>query len=261
MTGAGNSMPMSDHVPGEDLHTPQSRAARHLVAQHADTLAGHHPPGEQRCVDAGRTQQLPVQLPRAGIHQLRGGEDRIFAHLFARKQVRQRVGHEEHMLGGRQRGAVLAVECVELVERIEIHHLNARLRIDAFARHRTEKLFRHSVGIGIAVGARKPQQIAVGIHAGEIDAPRIDADRVDPFAAAARDAQSPQNLLVEGVNVPIEAAVDLPHTVRETVQLLHSEPVVPRTGQNHPTAGSAQVDTDYIFLHNVKKRFEVRVFI
>jgi len=84
---------------------------------------------------------------------------------------------------------------------------------------------------------------------------------IESFAAAARDAQSPQNLLVEGVNVPIEAAVDLPHTVRKTVQLLHSEPVVPRTGQNHPTAGSAQVDTDYIFLHNVKKRFEVRVFI
>ena len=37
--------------------------------------------------------------------------------------------------------------------------------------------------------------------------------------------------------------------------------VLYQCGYTTPTAGSAQVDTDYIFLHNVKKRFEVRVFI
>lgn len=66
------------------------------------------------------------------------------------------------------------------------------------------------------------------------------------------DGQAPQNLLVQRMDIPIEAAADLPDMVREAVQLLHAEPAVAHAGQNDPPAGGTQIDGDDVFLHDGK---------
>ena len=68
--------------------------------------------------------------------------------------------------------------CEHLENAVEVHGLDARQRIESFARHLLEEPFGDAVGVRVAVGAGQTQQGAVVADAAEVDTPGVDADGV-----------------------------------------------------------------------------------
>ena len=237
---------------GHHGHRPQPGLPGHGVAEHPDPLAGHHHPREKRGIDTRLAQQCTVDLPRAGIHELRRREDRILAYLLAGEQVRQRVGHEKHRRGIFQRRHPLPARGTELEERIEIHDLDTRAAVHFLPGYFPEELLGNPVGIGIAVSPRKPGQRTVGRHAGHVDAPRVDTDRIDRNPSLPGQRQAVQDFLIEGVDVPIIFAADRKQAVREAVQNFEGDAVAAERGENDTAARGTEIDTDEITVHHGK---------
>ena len=121
-------------------------------------MARHHDRGEEFGRKAHLLQQARFDAFRAGIQQLRRGGDGVFGDHLSGEQVRQGVGHEEQPVGGGQLRRMVALHGVELVERVEIHDLDARVAVDLlFGKHLGEILLGSTVGVRIAVGVGESQ--------------------------------------------------------------------------------------------------------
>lgn len=115
-----------------------------------------------------------------------------------------------------------------------------------------EELLGNPVGIGIAVSPRKPGQRTVGRHAGHVDAPRVDTDRIDRNPSLPGQRQAVQDFLIEGVDVPIIFAADRKQAVREAVQNFEGDAVAAERGENDTAARGTEIDTDEITVHHGK---------
>jgi hypothetical protein len=211
-------------------------------------VARHHDRGEEFGRKAHFLQQTRFDALRAGIQQLRGRGDGVFGDHLPGEQIRQGVGHEEQPLGGGQLRRTVALHGVELVERIELHDLDARRAVDLLpGQHLGEILLGGAVGVRVAVGVGESQQRAVLADEGEIDAPGVDADRgdFDPFAGGG--AQSLAKVFVERKDIPVIMSAQRQDGIRETGQFLEDELSVPERAENGAAAGGPQVEGDEVF--------------
>jgi hypothetical protein len=75
---------------------------------------------------------------------------------------------------------------VVLVQAVELHELDAGRLEDFVARHFREDLLHDAVGAGVAVHVRLAEEFAVAADEAEVNAPRVDADAVQPHFAPRR---------------------------------------------------------------------------
>ena len=161
---------------------------------------------------------------------------------------REKAAIEEQPTGGCQLRRMFALQGVELVERVEVHDLDARCGIDLLAgEHFGEVGFGDSVGVGVAVGVGEPQEAAVLSDEGEVYTPGVDADRrdSDPFAGSGAEAFA--QVFVEREDVPVVVAAEAEHGVREAGQLLEGELPVAERAEDRPAAGGPEVEGDEVF--------------
>jgi hypothetical protein len=73
----------------------------------------------------------------------------------------------------------------QLIERVDLHKLDAGALEDLLTRHTPECLVKHPVGAPVAVVVRVGDQGAVAVEQGEVHAPGIQADAIQTRAIVA----------------------------------------------------------------------------
>ena len=131
---------------------------------------------------------------------------------------------------------------MELIERVEIHELDARELIDALAAlHPLQVVVKGRKRVGVAIGQRIAQQPSVATDTHEVNAPRVDADALDSHAALGHLAQPADNLVVEREQVPIDVAARFNQVIGKTRQFLYLNSSVADAPQYCTTAGGTKV--------------------
>ena len=98
----------------------------------------------------------------------------------------------------------------ELVQRVELHELQAGVAEDLLAADDAEGLVHHAVGAAVAVVVGIAQQFVAPAQQAEVDAPGIDADAGDVVARLAGGGpQTLANVRPLSQQVPIQATGDL----------------------------------------------------
>ena len=176
------------------------------------------------------------------IETLRGRGIRPFVRPLVRKEPVKQIGDHQQPVGGGEHGRVGVAHGQELVERIELHELQARGREDLRAGHRRLGLREHSAGARIAIADGLAEQLVVGTEKGEIDAPGIDADARHVRAVpTSREPQPLHHFLPQPRQIPDEPAAERHRPVLEPMNLLEFEqPPVERAG-HHPASRSSQI--------------------
>ena len=96
------------------------------------------------------------------------------------------------------------------------------------------------------------KQSALGVKKTEVDAPRVDTDRIDRNPSLPGQRQAVQDFLIEGVDVPIIFAADRKQAVREAVQNFEGDALAAERGENDTAARGTEIDTDEITVHHGK---------
>ena len=153
------------------------------------------------------------------------------------------VGNHQEPVGRPEHGRLALLEGEQLIKRIDFHELQARGREDLGARHGLLGGREHAAGAGIAVADGIGKQRAVAPQKREVDAPRIDAHRLDRRAVTVGgQPQPPHHLVPEPDEIPDQLAGEQHRPVLEAMNLLQfEEPAVERS-RHHPSAGGPQVD-------------------
>ena len=157
-----------------------------------------------------------VELARAGLGHL--------VALHAGQQPVEQVGHHQQRLGHVQQRRAAELHRQQLVERVELHELQAGVAEDLLAADDAEGLFHHAVGAAVAVMIGIAQQLVAAAQQAEIDAPGVDADAGDavaPFAARGPQALADVGPLAQ--QVPVQAAGDLDRAVLEAIDLFQPQ--------------------------------------
>ena len=177
-SGYGRSGIVTGHGHHRNLIEPRLCGQR--IGQRTDHGTRRHHFAEQRTLDAHLFEQLRLHLLGSRIEYLGGRSDRVFGRHLAGKHITQRIGHEQRTDGGFQRRRMVALHRIELVQAVEIHHLNTGEVIDLLTRHDLcEILLGSARGMQIPVCQGHPQNLAVFADQREVDAPRVDTDRRD----------------------------------------------------------------------------------
>ncbi len=99
----------------------------------------------------------------------------------------------------------------------------------------------------VAVAQWTSEQGTVAAKEGEVAAPGVDADALDADAALGGHLQSLDNLVVEGIEVPVEVSSHGNERVVEPGELLHAHmPVIERPDNRAPRRG-AEVYGEIVF--------------
>ena len=208
----------------------------------ADLLAGLNHTAEVVGAKAEKRENVVVPEFGTGIDHLRRRGDGVFGNALAGEKVGECIGNEQNLVGGLECRAAVAAQGVELEDRIEVHNLDARLLVESLAGHTLEKYIGCSDGVGIAVAVGQAKQRSILAEKGEIDAPSVNADRLDLNAALGNKAQALNDGGVDSGQIPMEVALHLDDGVGTAMDLLHRDLTVVDRGQNHAAAGGAQVD-------------------
>jgi len=228
--------------------------------QHRDAFilaqagAGRHDLREdvRRHADGG--QRCAVPVPRDRVVALHGRHVGELADARAGHPVAQQIGEGEQRLGAVERRAVGRGQAGELVQRVDVHDLDAGALEHGPARHALEDPFRHAIRAAVAVVHRVGQQVPVTVEQREVDAPRIDAER---GRAVRRRADALGDLVPQAQHVPIDRPVDRHRGVGETMRLLQREPLAIKTDLHHAPGRSAQVHRNNMFSRHKRPSFAV----
>ena len=112
----------------------------------------------------------------------------------------------------------------QLVQRIDLHELNAGVAENEFLAGDRADFFNRAVVAGVTIDTGVFQQRTVFADEGEIHAPGVDADAVDlqiPFTAG--DAEGVLDVVEEAQGVPVEALIETHGDVGEAVDFFERE--------------------------------------
>ena len=211
---------------GNHGHGSQSGHALHLFRQAAHPFAGKDKTPEVFLCQSQFLQQSPLHAAGSGIHQLGGGGDGIFRHHLAGQHVAQGIGHEEQFVGSFQRTVVVAAQGVELVQGVEVHHLDARPPVDPAARDACKESLWSTLRMWVAVGVGLAEKSAVFAHADKVHSPRVYTDGGDfNILFPGCQFQSFDDVSIQFVNVPMEVSSGFYQAVGEAVYLFHFQTV------------------------------------
>lgn len=125
---------------------------------------------------AERLQKFRRPVPRARIGHLRGGRNGVFRPLFPREKIGQKIRHKQQRPRLLQGYVAVAAQGQQLVERIERHERQPRMREYLLPGHHGIRRLRHPLGAPVAVMHRVSQQHAVSVQQSEVYAPGIQSD-------------------------------------------------------------------------------------
>ena len=217
--------------------------------ERTDFRAGKHYFFKMFAREAYRFQNPRREVFRVRVEHLRGRCNGVFAGGLAREHIGERIGHEEDFRSAFQCRVALASHGVELEERIEVHQFDARDVVERFgAENALEIVVFGLERVRVAIGQRIAQQCAVGADAGEVHAPRVDADALDVEAAPGRKLQAVEDFAVERENVPIDVSSRLNEMVVEARQLLHVHHSVGKRPDDGSPARGTEVDGEEVLL-------------
>ena len=115
------------------------------------------------------------------------------------------------------------------------------------ARHHAEDLLHHAVGARVAIVPRIIGQRAVRAQQGEIHAPGIDADAIEPqLAFPPGDGQAALDLVPQPQRVPIKRVEHAHRRVGEAVQFFDFQPAAIEGAQHGASAFRAQVESQIV---------------
>ena len=226
---------MSGHR--DDRNRIQSRLFRKRIAQRSDHGAWLYDREQYIRADAKPSQQRLIELARGLVHHTGSRGIRVFTHFPACQQIRQQVGHEEDAVGSLQRGILFPGLGVQLEDCVEIHDLDAGRAIEFFPRDDLEDLCGDAGRIRIAVSARQAQQRTVRCHAAEVNPPGVDADGIQPDTLSAQLPEASHQMLIKGIDVPVETSPDFKRLVGEAVDFLQGKGSIFKNSQ-YAAAGS-----------------------
>src|ERR1051326_4696049 len=132
---------------------------------------------------------------------------------------------------------------MELIQRIELHELDARFAKDLLARDGGKGPLQHAVVARVAIVARIVDQRPIVSEKCEIDAPGVDADSVEcNLAIVSADGERMPDLMKKPERVPIQPGRETHRRVRKTMQLFECEPSVIEGAQDGTAAFGSEVD-------------------
>ena len=135
-----------------------------------------------------------------------------------------RADDEQHPLRRGEHARVLDLERKQLIERVEIHELQAGGREDVRPRNDLFGSGEHAIRAGIAIADGIGEQGVIRTDEGEVDAPCVDADGRNRTAVPVRSqAKACNHLLPEPHEIPDELAVHRNRPVLEPMNLLQFE--------------------------------------
>ena len=166
-------------------------------------------------------EQLGGPAHAARIEKLAGAGDGGFRFGHPREPVIEQVRYVEQLAPGVQRGRAGQLHGVQLVQRIDLHELNAGILEHLLARNALEDLFHHAVVPGIAIVPGLLHELAIGAEKAEIHAPGIHADTVQrQIPLAHGHVQTVADLLPETLRVPAQRITVSYRGIGEAVQFV-----------------------------------------
>ena len=188
-------------------------------------------------------EQFGSPRHRLGIEELRGAGDRHFRTRNAGEPVVEQIRNTEQARRHAQRGRPREAHGIQLIQRVDLHELNAGVAEDLVARHGFEELLHHPVVARVAVVAGIIEQQPVTAEQCAIDAPGIDADAVErEFALAGGDGDAVLNLVPQAQDVPVECALHADRRIGKPVEFLHGKPAAGKAAQQRAPTLGAEID-------------------
>ena len=274
ITGAGSSVPSSDHVP--ELRNARAAAGedgRHgrpgVVARRSDhgcagkrgadvplNLADDRARLDEARQQPGRNPQIRQQAggprPRLRIHELRRRRHGVFGGELPRHPVVQEVGDRAEPGGGVDELRRGAARGVELIQRVEGQELDAGDRVDLLPRHDLPDGFHDPVGTGIAIVVRVFEQVAVLAEERVVASPGVDADALERGAGGV--VETAPDLEPQPEDVPLERSAVPDRLVGEPAHLVQGEGARVQPSEHRPSALRAEIDCEKVSSHVAQGR-------
>ncbi len=189
-------------------------------------------------------QQIGRPAAADGIVELAGAGVAHLVALHAGQEPMEQVGHHQEGLGDAQQRRAGQLHGQQLVERVELHELQAGVAENLFAADQGERLFHHAVGAAVAIVIGVAQQFIAGGQQTEIDAPGVDA-HAGYGRRPSRGGRRPQALADVGPQsqqVPVQMSGRLDGAVLEAVDFLQPQLPAVEPSQDVTAAGCPHVN-------------------
>jgi len=210
---------------------------------------------ENTCRYAHPVNQRSGPIPSERIQALAGTGDGALAHLAAGEPVVEQIGNEEQGLCHLQEGIISHHHRKELVERVDLHELDACGCEDLLTRNSTECLLEHSVRAAVPVMVGIAQQHPRAVQQREVNAPCIQARTHQAVACCTCTGrhcpgQPLLDLAVQPCGVPIQACAvrraQGHRPVRKAVHLLQSQTLSIEASNNRASPRCAEVQCQVV---------------
>ena len=132
---------------------------------------------------------------------------------------------------------------IHLEDAVVVRGLDARQRIELFARHLLEELLGNAFSVRVAIGTGQAQQGTVVPNAAEVETPSVDSDGIQGNMTFSKLLQAFEEVLVDAIDIPIVLTADFEGLVGEAVDLFHAESAVGEGAQDGASAGGAAVES------------------
>ena len=234
---------------GYDGYGAQPCQLLHLVRQVSDDGTRFHHPAEHRARQSYRCQQTVVEFLGPRVKELCRRGDGIFADLLACQHPAQGIGYEEYLACMLQGRVLLTLHGIELEDAVEVQELDASHLVHLFLGEYVLQIVVHGLeGDGVAIGPGVSQYGAVVTYADEVHAPGVNADGGDFHSTLGHVLQSPYDLEVEGMDVPVVMTALHDEVVGEASHFLQFYATIIYVSDNSSSACSPEVYCKEIFL-------------
>ena len=160
-------------------HLRNTVTLRDFLFEHAVAFAAFYDVGEQTALEAQPCDELVAPILSHRVGEPRGGSNRAFGDCFSRKEVGEKVGHQQHFLCPCVELAAMIFDVVKLKNRIILLNLHSREPIQLVFRHNLKDLVRDIVRAVVAVVNGTVDKFSVLVQQTEVHAPGIYAYRVE----------------------------------------------------------------------------------
>jgi hypothetical protein len=152
------------------------------------------------------------------------------------------VGDHEEPIGGPEQARLLLLEGEQLIERVDLHELQAGGREDLRPRHDRLGGREHAASPRVAVADRIGEQGVFDREEGKIDAPCIDADAGHrPAMPGGGSPQTDGHLVPQPRKIPDQLPPQRNRKVFKPVDLLEFEKPPVKGPRNNPSSGGSQI--------------------
>src|SRR4029079_12209671 len=168
---------------------------------------------------------------------------RGFVGFDAGQEPMEQIGDHQERMGDFQRGRLGQLHGEKLIERVELHELEAGGFENSLARDNRKRLVENADGATVAVVVRNSKQLVVFVQKTEIDAPGIDTDAGNLVRIElAGSAEAAGGMLPETHQRPMHVLSRMDAAVVETIDLFERQLLPIKKAGADPAAGGTEVD-------------------